>query len=68
MPLLIQNKSLLGGGDLIMSFIKAGPLMKEECVRLNQEKVDALQGQAEVTTAGNLPAKYLLFMRLDHDG
>ncbi len=34
--------------------------MKEECVRLNQEKGICPTGQAEVTTAGNLPAKYLI--------
>ena len=34
--------------------------MTEECVRLNQEKGGCPTGQAEVTTAGNLPAKYLI--------
>ena len=55
------NKSLLGGGGLdYVIHKKAGPLMKEECIRLNQEKGGCPTGQAEVTTAGNLPAKYLI--------
>lgn len=55
------NKSLLGGGGLdYVIHKKAGPLMKEECVRLNQEKGICPTGQAEVTTAGKLPAKYLI--------
>ena len=55
------NKSLLGGGGLdYIIHKKAGPLMKAECVRLNQEKGGCSTGQAEVTTAGDLPAKYLI--------
>lgn len=55
------NKSLLGGGGLdYVVHKKAGPLMKEECIRLNQQKGGCPTGQAEVTTAGNLPAKYLI--------
>lgn len=55
------NKSLLGGGGLdYVIHKKAGSLMKAECVRLNQEKGGCPTGQAEVTTAGDLPAKYLI--------
>jgi O-acetyl-ADP-ribose deacetylase (regulator of RNase III) len=55
------NKSLLGGGGLdYVIHKKAGPLMKAECIKLNQEKGGCPTGQAEVTTAGNLPAKYLI--------
>ena len=55
------NKSLLGGSGLdYVIHKKAGPLMKAECVRLNKEKGGCPTGQAEVTTAGNLPAKYII--------
>lgn len=55
------NKSLLGGGGLdYVIHKKAGPLMKAECVWLNQKKGGCSIGQAEVTTAGDLPAKYLI--------
>ena len=55
------NKSLLGGSGLdYVIHKKAGPLMKAECIKLNQEKGGCPTGQAEVTTAGNLPAKYLI--------
>lgn len=55
------NKSLLGGGGLdYVIHKKAGPLMKAECIQLHQEKGGCSTGQAEVTTAGNLPAKYLI--------
>ena len=39
---------------------KAGPLLKAECIRINTEKGGCLTGQAEVTTAGNLSAKFLI--------
>lgn len=55
------NKSLLGGGGLDYIIHKeAGPLMKAECIRINAEKGGCLTGQAEVTTAGNLSAKFLI--------
>ena len=55
------NKSLLGGSGLdYIIHKKAGPLMKTECIQLHQEKGGCSTGQAEVTTAGNLPAQYLI--------
>ena len=55
------NKSLLGGGGLdYIIHQKAGPLMRDECIRINKEKGGCLTGQAEVTTAGNLQAKFLI--------
>ena len=55
------NKSLLGGGGLDGKIHKkAGSLMKSECIQINQEKGGCAVGNAEVTTAGNLPAKYLI--------
>lgn len=55
------NKTLLGGGGLdYIIHKKAGPLMKAECIRLHQEKGGCQTGEAVVTTAGNLPAKYLI--------
>ena len=55
------NKSLLVGGGLdYIIHKKAGPLMKTECIQLHQEKGGCSTGQAEVTTAGNLPAQYLI--------
>lgn len=55
------NKSLLGGGGLdYIIHKKAGPLMRAECIRINKEKGGCLTGQAEVTTAGNLQAKFLI--------
>jgi O-acetyl-ADP-ribose deacetylase (regulator of RNase III) len=55
------NKSLLGGGGLdYIIHKKAGPLMKAECIRINQEKGGCPTGQAEITMAGDLPAEYLI--------
>lgn len=56
------NKSLLGGGGL--DYIiqrKAGIEMQNECRRIHNEKGGALpNGEAVVTTAGNLPCKFLI--------
>jgi O-acetyl-ADP-ribose deacetylase (regulator of RNase III) len=55
------NKSLLGGGGLdYIIHKKAGSLMKADCIKINTEKGGCHTGQAEVTTAGNLPAKFLI--------
>lgn len=55
------NKSLLGGSGLdYIIHKKAGPLMKAECIKINAEKGGCLTGQVEVTTPGNLPAKFLI--------
>lgn len=56
------NKSLLGGGGL--DYIiqkKAGIEMQNECQCIHDEIGGSLpNGQAIVTTAGNLPAKFLI--------
>ncbi|NNG82600.1 macro domain-containing protein [Acinetobacter sp. ANC 5378] len=56
------NKSLLGGGGL--DYIiqkKAGIKMQNECRRIHDEIGGSLaNGHAVVTTAGNLPSKFLI--------
>ncbi|MHA3890900.1 macro domain-containing protein [Acinetobacter sp. GXMZU3951] len=55
------NKSLLGGGGLdYIIHKKAGPLLKEACIKLNKTKGGCRTGNAEITIAGALPAKYLI--------
>ena len=55
------NKSLLGGGGLdYVIHKKAGPSMKEACIQLNKEKGMRPTGSVEFTTAGNLPAQYII--------
>ncbi len=55
------NKSLLGGGGLdYIIHKKAGVLMKNACIQLNREKGGCKTGYAEVTIAGNLPAKFII--------
>ena len=55
------NKSLLGGGGLdYIIHKKAGPFMKEACIQLNKDKGGCKTGSAEVTIAGNLPAKFII--------
>lgn len=55
------NKSLLGGGGLdYIIHKKAGILMKNACIELNKEKGGCKTGHAEVTIAGDLPAKFVI--------
>ena len=55
------NKSLLGGGGLdYIIHKKAGSLMKEACIHLNKIKGGCQTGCAEVTVAGDLPAKFVI--------
>lgn len=55
------NKSLLGGGGLdYIIHKKAGYLMKEACIHLNKTKGGCQTGDAEVTIAGDLPAKFII--------
>ena len=55
------NKTLLGGGGLdYVIHKKAGLLMKQACIELNQLKGGCPTGQAEVTIAGDLPAQYII--------
>lgn len=54
------NKSLLGGGGVdYIIHKKAGTEMQQECRRIHDEIGGSLpNGQAVVTTTGNLPAKH----------
>ncbi len=55
------NKSLLGGGGLdYVIHKKAGILMKNACKKLNTEKGGCKTGHADVTIAGDLPAKFVI--------
>ena len=55
------NKSLLGGGGLdYVIHKKAGILMKNACIELNKAKGGCKTGSAEVTIAGDLPAKSVI--------
>lgn len=55
------NKSLLGGGGLdYIIHKKAGSVMKEACIHLNKTKGGCPTGEAEVTIAGDLPAKFII--------
>jgi O-acetyl-ADP-ribose deacetylase (regulator of RNase III) len=52
---------LLGGGSLdYIIHKKTGPLLKEACIKLNKTKGGCLTGNAEITIAGTLPAKFLI--------
>lgn len=57
------NSSLLGGGGVDGAIHRAGgPTILEECRRLRQTRFpDGLEaGQAAATTAGNLPARWVI--------
>lgn len=56
------NKSLLGGGGVdYIIHKKAGTKMQQECRRIHDEIGGSLSnGQAVVTTAGHLPAQFII--------
>lgn len=56
------NKSLLGGGGLdYVIHKKAGLSMREECKHIHDQIGGVLaNGQAVITTAGNLPARFVI--------
>lgn len=58
----LANKSLIGGGGVdYIIHKKAGAEMQKVCSRIHNEIGSSLpNGQAVVTTAGNLPAQFII--------
>ncbi|MBS1660406.1 MAG: O-acetyl-ADP-ribose deacetylase [Bacteroidetes bacterium] len=55
------NTSLLGGGGVDGAIHRAGgPAILEECRRIRDRQGSCPVGEAVITTAGNLPAKYVI--------
>ncbi|MBZ0098153.1 MAG: O-acetyl-ADP-ribose deacetylase [Taibaiella sp.] len=55
------NTSLLGGGGVDGAIHRAGgPAILEECMKIRARQGGCLVGEAVITTAGNLPAKYVI--------
>lgn len=55
------NSSLLGGGGVDGAIHRAGgPAILEACKAIRNKQGDCETGQAVITTAGNLPAKYVI--------
>ena len=55
------NSSLLGGGGVDGAIHRAGgPEILEECKIIRAEQGECSTGKAVMTTAGNLPARYVI--------
>ncbi|RQO39501.1 O-acetyl-ADP-ribose deacetylase [Chryseobacterium sp. KBW03] len=55
------NSSLLGGGGVDGAIHRAGgPQIFEECIAIRNRQGKCNTGEAVVTNAGNLPAKYVI--------
>jgi len=55
------NNSLLGGGGVDGAIHKAGgPKILEECKKIRDMQGGCETGEAVITTAGNLPARYVV--------
>ena len=55
------NSSLMGGGGVDGAIHRAGgPAILEECRKIIAKQGSCKTGEAVITTAGNLPAKYVI--------
>ncbi|HWK05766.1 MAG TPA: O-acetyl-ADP-ribose deacetylase [Puia sp.] len=55
------NTSLLGGGGVDGAIHrKGGPAILEECIQIRNRQGGCGTGQAVITTAGNLPSRYVI--------
>lgn len=55
------NTSLLGGGGVDGAIHRAGgKAILEECLKIRERQSGCKVGEAVITTAGNLPAKYVI--------
>lgn len=55
------NSSLMGGGGVDGAIHRAGgPAIPEECKKIVRRLGECKTGEAVITTAGNLPAKYVI--------
>lgn len=55
------NSSLLGGGGVDGAIHRAGgKRILDECIKIRNRQGKCKTGEAVVTTAGNLPAKYVI--------
>ncbi len=55
------NSSLLGGGGVDGAIHRGGgPAILEECIQIRARQGGCATGEAVITTAGNLPAKYVI--------
>jgi len=55
------NTSLLGGGDVDGAIHrKGGKAILEECIEIRNKQGGCKTGEAVITTAGNLPSKYVI--------
>lgn len=55
------NSSLLGGGGVDGAIHrKGGPAILEDCMKIRERQGGCPTGEAVYTTAGNLPAKYII--------
>jgi O-acetyl-ADP-ribose deacetylase (regulator of RNase III) len=55
------NSSLLGGGGVDGAIHRAGgKAILDECIKIREKQGGCEVGEAVITTAGNLPAKYVI--------
>jgi O-acetyl-ADP-ribose deacetylase len=55
------NSSLLGGGGVDGAIHrKGGPAILDDCIRIRERQGGCRTGEAVYTTAGNLPARYVI--------